>query len=108
MKRIAIFVGLLLLVNGLALQSQTPTPAKPQPAPSQPSASTMGRYQLVFNPSVRADTFLLDTQTGKVWIRTQITNVKGTPDIWKYQDRIDNEAQEILWDSQQTFLPNTQ
>jgi hypothetical protein len=25
------------------------------------------RYQIVFNPNVRADTFLLDTQTGRVW-----------------------------------------
>jgi hypothetical protein len=103
MKRIVIFAGFLLLITGLSLRSQTP--AKPQPSPQPSLSSASGRYQIVFNPSVRADTFLVDTETGKVWVRTTITNVKGTPDVWKFQERIDSTADEILWDQQQTFLP---
>src|SRR5271157_3283094 len=46
-----------------------------QPSPGNAAASPVasdttlrpGRYQIVFNPNVRADTFLLDTQVGKVW-----------------------------------------
>jgi hypothetical protein len=56
-----------------------------------------GRYQIVVNPSVRADTFLLDTQTGKIWIRTSFSFLEGSPDAWLYQERLDNSAQEDAW-----------
>ena len=65
-------------------------------------APTPGRYQIVFNPSIRADTFLLDTQTGKVWVRTQITDIVGDPDVWKAQDRVDNEFEFIEWAKRHT------
>lgn len=43
-------------------------------------------------PNVRADTFLLDTETGRVWIPIEISNVQGQPTIWKYEERFDNEV----------------
>ena len=48
---------------------------RPKPAdlsaglvPKQPVVGDLGRYQIVMNPNVRADTFLLDTETGKTWV----------------------------------------
>lgn len=39
-----------------------PMPAK-QPLPTGPS----GRYQMIINPQFRADEFLFDSETGRVW-----------------------------------------
>ena len=64
-----------------------------------------GRYQLVLNPEFRGDAFLVDTQTGKIWQRTQITNVQGEPTIWQAQVRVDSEADFLRWGSQQTMKP---
>jgi|SRR5580704_12656698 hypothetical protein len=64
-----------------------------------------GRYQIIFNPNVRADTFLLDTQTGKVWLRTTYTDLDGKPDVWEYQDRADNPEQLHSWISSHRTNP---
>jgi len=32
---------------------------------------SVGRFQVYFSPIMRADTFLVDTQTGKVWKHVQ-------------------------------------
>lgn len=59
-----------------------------------PSGTQGGRYQIIFNPSgVRADTFLLDTQTGRIWRPTKYTDLKGEPTAWVYEDRLDTLAQ---------------
>jgi hypothetical protein len=61
------------------------------------------RFQIVNpNPGMRADTFLLDTETGKVWVRTQITDVKGAQDVWLAQDKIDNDQEFAIWYAKQT------
>ena len=49
-----------------------------------------GRYQIVMNPQVRADTFLLDTATGKIWQMAKLTDMKGEPVVWQYMERLDN------------------
>lgn len=41
------------------------------------------RYQIIFSPHVRADTFLLDTQKGKVWQLTSFPDLEGKPTAWK-------------------------
>jgi hypothetical protein len=56
-------------------------------APSQ-----AGRYQITINPGVRADTFLLDTVTGKVWRMTQYNDLNGNPVVWESMDRVDSAA----------------
>jgi hypothetical protein len=38
-----------------------------------------GRYQIIINPNVRADTFLIDTTTGRTW-NLQLT--KDKENIW--------------------------
>ena len=51
------------------------------------------RYQIVFNPNVRADTFMLDTQKGRIWQMTQITDVPGQPSAWVDMDIIDSQGE---------------
>jgi hypothetical protein len=51
------------------------------------------RYQIVFNPSVRADTFMLDTQKGKVWRLTQLTDIEGQPTVWVPMNAIDDTGE---------------
>ena len=74
-------------------RSQQPTETKMNP----------GRYQLVINPNVRADTFLLDTQTGRIWMPTEYTNLGPIPGmgpkptVWQFQDRVDNQEELARW-----------
>lgn len=50
------------------------------------------RYQIVFNPNVRADTFLLDTEKGKVWQLVKFGSLEGQPTAWESMDIIDNSG----------------
>lgn len=54
------------------------------------SKLTNGDYVIVFNPNVRADTFLLDKKTGKIWRLTQYSDLDGEPVAWQYMERIDD------------------
>jgi hypothetical protein len=76
-----------------------------QATPKLPPVTTAvtGRYQIVINPNVRADTFLLDTQTGKVWTPIVCSNCKGEPSRWMYTDRVDNEKEMDSWLDKQKF-----
>lgn len=49
----------------------------------QIQSSQAPRYQLFQNPNVRADTFMIDTQKGKVWRMTTITDVETQPTVWQ-------------------------
>lgn len=64
-----------------------------------------GRYQIVIHPSIRADTYLLDTKTGRTWQRTMYTDLKGDPEVWKILDRVDNDAELIKWIDKHEFKP---
>jgi len=77
--------------------------AQQMAAKEKPVMSAYGRYQIVINPNARADTFLLDTETGKVWVSTAFTNIKGEPTVWLFEDRIDNQQANLEWINQQTF-----
>ncbi|MCC6498580.1 MAG: hypothetical protein IT193_20250 [Propionibacteriaceae bacterium] len=64
------------------------------PNVAAPTGTQGGRYQIIFNPSgIRADTFLLDTQTGKIWRPTKYTDLRGEPTAWVYEDRLDTITQ---------------
>jgi hypothetical protein len=56
-----------------------------------------GRYQIVINPQMRADTFLLDTATGKVWQLIKFSDIENQPTAWRYMDRLDNSMEVMLW-----------
>jgi hypothetical protein len=85
-------VVLILAGCCIALLAQSATPQ------ARPSSST-GRFQIVVNPSARADTFLLDTATGHVWQRTKYTNLPGQPEVWQIQDRVDSQVDLLAWAS---------
>lgn len=70
--------------------------------------SVPGRYQIVINPEYRADVFLLDTETGRTWVRTEITNLDGHPSIWMPKDRIDCDEQFTEWSNKKVALQNLQ
>jgi hypothetical protein len=63
------------------------TPALAEPDDTQ---STPGRYQIVVNPQTRADTFLLDTATGRVWMVFKHADRVGEPTVWEEMGRLDN------------------
>jgi hypothetical protein len=99
--------GIVLILAGSAVgqATKTPQPSK-QPKPSVEANATqnrVGRYQIFFSPHARADVYLVDTETGQIWkpitiTNAQDTNFKGsTPEVWVYQDRVDNEQEFDVW-----------
>jgi hypothetical protein len=57
------------------------------------SISGQQRFQIVSNPNARIDTFLLDTQKGKVWRMVKITDLEGQPTIWEPMEIIDPDGE---------------
>lgn len=85
--------GILGAVLFVELRVPNVTHAQAQSV-TAPTVTQGGRFQIIFNPSgVRADTFLLDTQTGKIWRPTKYTDLRGEPTVWVYEDRLDTLAQ---------------
>lgn len=64
----------------------------PVPAPTT-SAQAYPRYQIVFSPHLRADTFLLDTQKGRIWKSVKFSDVPEQPDTWDEMDIIDSQGE---------------
>jgi hypothetical protein len=94
--KIALGIVAALTVVALGL-SQTPRQTKIE----HPTVQS-GRYQLFFGPHSRADTYLLDTQTGSVWRPLTVTGateqgISGNPQIWVHQDRLDNSTELYEW-----------
>jgi len=56
------------------------------------STNESKRFEIIFNPNARADTFLLDTQKGKVWQLTKITDVESQPTVWQPLEIIDPDG----------------
>ena len=69
-------------------------------------AQDSGRYVLFSNPNVRADLFLLDTQTGRIWTRLSYTDLDGQPEVWQIQDRVDSRDELGIWISQHRPKPS--
>lgn len=77
----------------VALALLAPATSLAQSAPQGPSAQNQtqflaqpsGRYVIVFGTFARADTYLLDTQTGRVW---QSVNFEGRS-VWQEMTFVD-------------------
>lgn len=82
------------------------SPVHAQERPPARVPDQYGRFVITFSPFARADTFLLDTQTGKVWHLTKYTDVEGEPLIWKIMERVDSEAQLLQWFRSQSSKSN--
>lgn len=91
-KRLVIAVILCVCVLAIA---QTKTSNQ-----TTPSNVSHGRYQIVFGPFARADVYLLDSETGKIWHPVTFTDVAGGPEVWMPQDKIDNSQQLEIWSIQ--------
>ncbi len=52
-------------------------------------ASQVGRYQIVFSPHARVDSYLIDTVTGTTWEQLKYTDLREEPTMWVAIDRID-------------------
>ena len=90
----------------LLIAGATPLPAFAQaaPAPSKtvsdfwPSGQNgEGRFRIFFSPHARSDTYLVDTQTGKVWQLTQFTGLNGEPTAWSPMSRFDNSEDQAAF-----------
>jgi hypothetical protein len=73
-----------------------------QPSAIVQNGPPTGRYQIVFSPHVRADTFLLDSQTGRIWMQVKMTAFENDPIAWELQDRIEDAESYRAWASHQT------
>lgn len=87
MRLCVAMLGLLFLVGcdkpiiTIDLKGQPNIPAQPAPP----------RFQLVVTNPERPYlfTYLLDTQTGALWLQKEITDMEGNPTVWvqeKFQD----------------------
>lgn len=68
-----------------ATQGQAVTPANDR--------ATEGRFQLVISPHLRADTFLIDTSTGRIWQMTEFSALEGKPVAWQEMTIIDDKGE---------------
>lgn len=93
-------LGMLILVAGIAFSqsNQKATPAPPTTVPT-------GRYQIVFSPHARADTYLLDTETGRVWQFTKFPYLNGEPSAWMSVARIDTPSQRDAFQKEHGVKP---
>jgi len=80
-------------VTGSPVAAQAPkTDALVPRADQSTNASpAQGRYQIVMSPHNARDTFLLDTQTGRVWQLTMFSFLSDDPVVWNAMPRIDND-----------------
>lgn len=106
MKRL--LAVLLIIMSGFAVGQAAKTQQVHRPSKGQhteqenPGSGHVGRYQIFFSPHARADVYLVDTETGKIWKPVTITNATdpylgSAPEIWVYQDRIDNAQEFSAW-----------
>ena len=72
------------------VQTQVPSTSE---SPVRTVRPPTGRYQIVFSPNVRADTFLLDTQKRRVWQFTKFSDLPSEPTAWNEVDVIDSTGE---------------
>jgi len=80
-----------LIAVGLGMSFGMASYASAQDSRSDLFSQQPGRYQIVINPQARADTFLLDTATGRVWQLIKYGDLNGEPPAWQLMHRIDND-----------------
>ena len=48
---------------------------------------------ITINPNIRADTFMIETATGRVLHLVTYTDLEGDPLVWEIMPRIDSDAE---------------
>jgi hypothetical protein len=90
----------LTILSGCWWQSTAQAPAPQQEQKFKivpPPVARVGRYQIVFSPHMREDTFLIDTDTGRIWQMTEIADLPGKPSVWEEMTRFNSPRDEILF-----------
>jgi hypothetical protein len=99
-------IAVVLILAGCAIGQAAKPTQQPKTTPKIEAVpapqSLVGRYQLFFSPHARADVYLVDTETGLIWKPITINNAKdenfnNAPELWVYQERVDNEQEFDLW-----------
>jgi len=88
-------VLILAAAFGAAACEKQPLSAPP-PAPTPSPVVTSlapARYQIFFGPHARADTFLVDTQRGRVWVLSKFSDIAGEPTAFDEVDIIDSTGE---------------
>lgn len=89
--RLKILLSLAIALSAVSVSAQ-----------SQRAASTQsGRFYIFHNPSIRADTFLVDSETGSVWYTTRYSDVVNDPAVWIKMERLDSRAELDAWERKQ-------
>lgn len=97
--KLVLTVGLSLGLVACERQSSTaePPPSMASPPMASPpvfaASSPSPRYQIVFGPHARADTFLLDTYKGRVWRLVKYTDLPDQPTAFDEVEIIDNRGE---------------
>ena len=91
--KIALLTGVILGLTGSPVVAQAPKTDQLLSKPDQPTnaPSQQGRYQIVMSPHNARDTFLLDTETGRVWQLMVFSFLNDEPVVWNAMPRIDND-----------------
>jgi len=84
--------GIVLGLTGSPVVAQAPKTDQlvPQTQPAN-APNPQGRYQIVMSPHNARDTFLLDTETGRVWELTVFSFLNDEPVVWNATPRMDND-----------------
>lgn len=90
-NRLLAVLVMALAVLGCERQPQS-TPASDTPA-SAAAAAQPQRYQLFFSPHARADTFLVDTQKGRVWVLTKYVDFASEPSAFDEVEIVDSTGE---------------
>jgi hypothetical protein len=84
----------------------TAQPPIKNPTPNSSAGNhTVGRYQIFFGPHARADQYLVDTETGRVWQKVEYPDLKGEPEVWMPLTRIDSDLEFNEWLKTQQSKP---
>jgi hypothetical protein len=86
-----LMVGVILAGAVLSFSWHIASPADASEVGSQ------GRYQMLMSTLNASDVFLVDTGTGRIWQRTEFTDVQGDPEAWRPMPKFDNLAEELEW-----------
>ena len=89
-NRIALILALLILLCGCEKMTVNHKFNKEELTQDHPIPSEIGRYQIVFGRFARADAYLLDTKTGRVWSFAIDPSREGDPGFWKEEAVEDN------------------
>ena len=89
MRLCVVMLGLLFLAGcdkpiiTIDLKGQPSIPAQP----AQPAQPAPPRFQLVVHPEYPGKfTYLLDTQTGALWVKKEFPHREGNPTAWVQED----------------------